>query len=129
VAILPLINTMFKQSEKLRKQKMKYQKSNKGKIAHRKADRKYKKTKKSDKGHKKRLDRNKNYIKSYKESHPCSICGESRITCLDFHHINDDKYQTLAILGSSDYSLKAIKEEIKKCIVVCANCHRIIHSK
>jgi predicted HNH restriction endonuclease len=29
----------------------------------------------------------------------------------------------------SGHSLSGLQEEIDKCIVVCENCHRIIHSK
>lgn len=57
----------------------------------------------------------------------CSKCGESRFYCLDFHHINPDEKETeIAKLINSP---KKLKEELKKCIVLCANCHRELHYK
>jgi hypothetical protein len=63
----------------------------------------------------------------------CEICGESRGWVLDFHHINQkDKTFEIsyyAISGTSSFETKKkrILEEVQKCIVVCANCHRDIH--
>ena len=59
----------------------------------------------------------------------CSICGYNKcINALDFHHKNkDNKEGNLAHIikdSSKENSLK----EIKKCILVCANCHREIHT-
>lgn len=68
------------------------------------------------------------YINSYKETHPCEICGESRIVCLDFHHKEKNK-KNFAISEAVQNRIKLarIKLEIPKCMVVCANCHRVIH--
>ena len=63
----------------------------------------------------------------------CEICDENRNWVLDFHHV-DQKDKTLnisyyAISGTTSFETKKKKilEEMKKCIVVCANCHRDIH--
>ena len=46
---------------------------------------------------------------------------------MDFHHINpEDKEYSVSDLISNKMFTKAYKE-IKKCIVLCANCHRIHH--
>ncbi len=59
----------------------------------------------------------------------CKICGYSKnITALEFHHL--DPSQKLFVLDSrsfSNRSIKAIEEELKKCILVCSNCHQEIH--
>lgn len=58
----------------------------------------------------------------------CSKCGYDKcLSALDFHHI-DPKEKDFSI--SSDghtRSWEQIKNELDKCILVCANCHREIH--
>jgi hypothetical protein len=62
------------------------------------------------------------YIVEYLLTHPCVDCGESDIIVLEFDHVRGDKRGNISILKRS--SLKAVKEEIEKCEVRCANCHR-----
>ena len=62
----------------------------------------------------------------------CKKCGESRDHLLDFHHISPlDKVDTISnILIYYGYSKKAIKKaqnEVDKCLLLCANCHRDFH--
>lgn len=59
----------------------------------------------------------------------CSICGYERCSdALEFHHLDDNEKD----FNISDRKLKqdwpAIKAELDKCILVCANCHRELHS-
>lgn len=58
----------------------------------------------------------------------CHVCGYSKyIGALDFHHLNEKtKGFDLSTRGLTR-SWKKIKEEVNKCILVCANCHREIH--
>lgn len=59
----------------------------------------------------------------------CSCCGYNKnITCLDFHHLRDKK-NSISKMVLQGYSIKLIKEEIKKCKLLCANCHRKTHTK
>ena len=53
----------------------------------------------------------------------CVDCGEKDIVVLDFDHISDKKLG-IAEMYRNRYSLQAIKDEIKKCVIRCANCHR-----
>lgn len=58
----------------------------------------------------------------------CIVCGEKEICCLDFHHTDpttkvDNIANTLHV-GNKD----KILEEAKKCIILCANCHRKYHA-
>lgn len=56
----------------------------------------------------------------------CAICGYSKCdAALEFHHTNpeDKKFQVTA--RTTGY--KKIVEELNKCILLCANCHREIH--
>ena len=59
----------------------------------------------------------------------CQICGYDRcINALEFHHPNEDKaYRPTYVIMR--WSWDKAKEEIKKCMLLCANCHREIHYK
>ena len=58
------------------------------------------------------------------KSRPCADCGRSFASeCMDFDHVRGTKCYTI----SSAYrwaSMENLVEEIAKCDVVCANCHR-----
>lgn len=59
----------------------------------------------------------------------CEICGYDKcIKALDFHHNNGDKKDHLSKMLWDGYSLEKLLQEIKKCKLVCANCHREIHA-
>lgn len=56
----------------------------------------------------------------------CAKCGETRTHVLDFHHKNkDEKAFTIGQMKKGSYDV--IQQEIKKCICLCANCHRDFH--
>jgi hypothetical protein len=58
----------------------------------------------------------------------CSLCGyESQQCVYDFHHLRKKEFSISKKLGT--YSWEKILEESKKCIMVCANCHRELHAK
>jgi hypothetical protein len=59
----------------------------------------------------------------------CEVCGiidKDHYSIYDFHHTNP-KEKDMLISGSYCRSLKILKKEVDKCILVCSNCHRIIH--
>ena len=60
----------------------------------------------------------------------CCLCGFDEVQeALEFHHVNP-KEKSFAIMGGSNQT-KALNlqlEEMQKCILVCANCHRGIHN-
>lgn len=63
-------------------------------------------------------------IIEYLQANPCIDCGETDIVVLEFDHI-DPEQKELNI--ARDYYLvspEKLKEEIAKCQVRCANCHR-----
>lgn len=77
---------------------------------------------------KQKYQQKKNQIQELKSSLKCAKCGQSRGYVLDFHHINpDEKDNTIARLTSNTSSIENVYDEIKKCIVLCANCHREFH--
>ena len=56
----------------------------------------------------------------------CSKCGYDKcMAALEFHHL-DPSVKEGGIIGSTA-SLEKQRAEAKKCILVCANCHREIH--
>ena len=67
----------------------------------------------------------KNFIREYKETHPCCICGEKRWYLLDFHHIDNNKEKEVSQI--STWGIPRIIKEIEKCAIMCANCHREYH--
>jgi len=67
----------------------------------------------------------KNKIKEYKDDIPCKDCGINYPHyVMDFDHINNDKSFNVADAITSQ-SWGKILLEIKKCELVCSNCHRI----
>lgn len=56
----------------------------------------------------------------------CIDCGyNAHLAALDFDHIEPEKkYKTLAKLLLAS-SWETIEAEVKKCVLRCANCHRI----
>ena len=89
-------------------------------------DRRQEKKKESKK---KRYDFNTKYMNDEKVKRGCNHCGEHFYNdpeCLDFHHI-DPKTKDVSVARIWRTSLKQLDkmiEEIKKCIVLCSNCHR-----
>ena len=73
-----------------------------------------------------RRQRLKGFVDLLKDK--CEICGYNKCKeALDFHHLDpNDKVEALGQMIRDQYSDKAILEEIKKCILICSNCHREI---
>ena len=62
----------------------------------------------------------------FKASLSCTKCNFSHPAALDFHHVDRTDHRSVNKLVQ-DGQYKKAHEEIKKCIVLCANCHRIHH--
>lgn len=73
---------------------------------------------------KQRITDNRQKLLEYLQEHPCLHCGNEDIRVLEFDHIRD-KEENVTFLVQEGYSWDRIKREIKKCQVLCANCHRI----
>lgn len=75
---------------------------------------------------KSRRQENKRRAVEYKGG-KCELCGYDRcIWALTFHH-TDSLEKDFTIASYSTLSWNKIKEEIDKCMLVCANCHAEIH--
>jgi hypothetical protein len=66
----------------------------------------------------------KKRLSEIKEASGCMDCGETNPIVLDFDHLHNKKYNVSRMIHDG-FSWAAIKKEIAKCEVVCANCHRI----
>ncbi len=65
------------------------------------------------------------FVFEYKKTHPCVDCGEDDPIVLEFDHlIQKNKEFNIADGCHGGFSLKKIINEINKCDVVCANCHK-----
>jgi len=73
---------------------------------------------------KKRRDTLREWVYTFKDK--CELCGYNKCKrALDFHHITPtDKVEEVGRLMRDSKSKELILTEIKKCIVLCANCHR-----
>ena len=69
----------------------------------------------------------------YKKTLKCEKCGfDKHPAALDFHHLDPSKKDFKVSkhkITCSEEKKKIILNEISKCIVLCANCHRIEHAK
>lgn len=54
----------------------------------------------------------------------CSKCGNDDIVCLDFHH-KQDKDDSVSSLFDGGWT--KLEKEIKKCVLLCRNCHMEEH--
>ena len=62
------------------------------------------------------------YLVALFHANPCADCGESDPLVLEFDHLADKKFNIAK--GITAHSWQALVDEIAKCEVVCANCHR-----
>jgi hypothetical protein len=68
--------------------------------------------------------RNRTFVFNYLKTHPCVDCGETDPIVLEFDHVRGKKVLDVGKMMNNSYSLKNLQEEIAKCDVRCANCHR-----
>lgn len=58
----------------------------------------------------------------------CKFCSYNKyIGALEFHHLDPSKKDFT--LGGKTISIKRIEKEIRKCILICANCHAEEHNR
>lgn len=66
---------------------------------------------------------NKEFVYADKLAKGCSRCPERRPSCLQYHHL--DPALKIAGIGTltQHACVEIIAKEMKKCIILCANCH------
>ena len=58
----------------------------------------------------------------------CCICGYNKcLSALQFHHKKPEE-KDFGISNNAHIAFEKALQEVKKCILVCANCHREIHA-
>jgi hypothetical protein len=70
----------------------------------------------------------RDWFRTYKSELYCMECGENHPACLQFHH--RDKEEKSFIISNAvlrGTSIKTLIKEIKKCDVLCVNCHAKLH--
>jgi len=96
---------------------------------HRVANTKYGKSKK---GIAKRLVSYKKHVAEHHakvwaiKAGPCTDCGHTfHPEAMEFDHVRGVKYKNISQLIVQRTSVKRLDEELLKCDLVCANCHRV----
>jgi hypothetical protein len=66
------------------------------------------------------------FITAHLKANPCVDCGEANTIVLEFDHIGEagTKHFNISDATRKGVSMKKLKDEIAKCEVRCANCHR-----
>ncbi len=109
----------FKDKEKQRRYQKEWYQKNKDKIREHRVT-----YAREDKNRKNQI------VRRYCRMKGCFLCGYNRCSrSLHFHHLDPKtKKRDVSGLLAQNYSLRIIKEEMAKCILVCANCHGEIHA-
>jgi transcription elongation factor Elf1 len=69
-------------------------------------------------------------IDRYKLYLGCKVCGYRRMaSSLELHHLaGQEKDNHIGDMIHDGVSTKRLKAEVRKCVVLCANCHREFHA-
>lgn len=72
------------------------------------------------------LREEKRQIVLKEKERPCTDCGlPFPPVAMDFDHVRGKKVESICVMVDRPYSKEALVEEIKKCELVCACCHRV----
>lgn len=68
--------------------------------------------------------RNRRLVIEHLQQNPCVDCGENDLIVLDFDHVIGEKRNSISAMIGGGTSVRSLQDEIAKCVVRCANCHR-----
>lgn len=75
----------------------------------------------------KRNAKRRTYLARVKRMFGCYLCGYRACPdALEFHHTSGEKEGNVSMLTRS--TIDKLRAEIRKCVVLCANCHREVHA-
>ena len=66
-------------------------------------------------------------LRRFKSFWGCRICGERDWVVLDLHHLDPSK-KDMEVSKMVGYGTARLRKEIRKCCVLCSNCHRRVHA-
>ena len=69
-------------------------------------------------------DVNRRFIAQFLSTHPWSDCGLADSIVLEFDHVRGAKVGNVGAMAYAPVTLAKLQQEIEKCDVRCANCHR-----
>lgn len=72
------------------------------------------------------IENNRDYVHRYKQACGCKKCGEKRYWILDLHHTNPSN-KNFDFQAGVSRKRSTLKDEMRKCIVLCKNCHYDFH--
>lgn len=58
----------------------------------------------------------------------CINCPEKDPACLDFHHRDPQHKKANLSEAIAQWSIERLQNEVNKCDILCANCHRKLHA-
>ena len=71
------------------------------------------------------IEKSKAFVNRVKAIYSCFDCGLRNPLVMEFDHVHLIKIENISTMIYNGTSLNKIKNEIRKCEMVCANCHRI----
>lgn len=74
------------------------------------------------------ISKARQFLLEIKKQSKCAKCGEGDYRCLHFHHVLPKRW-AISTMATSGFKIRTIKNEMKRCIVLCANCHAKEHCK
>lgn len=77
----------------------------------------------------KRIKNAKEYVRNYLNTRFCIDCGEDNAIVLDFDHVRGEKVSDISRMKENGLKINKIQQEINKCDIRCANCHRKVTDK
>ena len=73
------------------------------------------------------FNKKRKFYREYKKNLKCQQCGEAHPACLEFHHRNPEEKEFGIGHSIEKKSVEQVMNEIAKCDVLCANCHKKLH--
>lgn len=58
----------------------------------------------------------------------CNNCNFDKIPALEFHHKDGGENKDRNFSSKFGWSWNRLQKELSKCILVCSNCHKLIHA-
>lgn len=85
----------------------------------------------SQKSKRRRRDKINKWLEQYKRKLSCVRCGlgfDTYPELCEFHHI-DPTTKQMTVTQAKTRSVQRIKQELQRCVPLCANCHSITHAE